>query len=379
MKELRLLIRVKNNRLLERREGLELSQTTMSQVIGMPLPNYADLENLRRSPVRGDSWTRDALKVAEYYDCDPGDLFPDAVLQIQEPVAERRVDASEISPLTLSAHSEQLLLPPDDRVGHQQTLGKVRDVLATLRPQEQDLLRKYYGLDGQGGMTLDQVTESDPHYPSRDRVRQVMQQGIARMRKSWGYITGTTSHMGHLRVKTPTTVSRAKFSRVIDLVDDWPKATIALRNARDEVCATWPRLARMSIEVDPLYVRKLKLLVILPSHVKVNLTDARLHVQKATDLPYSIYTVYPNAQPVGVFVRQHDYPLASKKMVERLAEDARAGGFEVLEVREKKREVVLGVGDPREGLLKMRLWFCDRAQVTKLEVGRVTWKPAPRR
>jgi DNA-binding XRE family transcriptional regulator len=373
MKELRLLIRVKNNRLLERREKLGLAQEKMAEVIGMPQPNYMDLENLRRSPVKDGAWTRDAVKISEYFDCDPEELFPAAILEIQEPVAERSVNVADISPLTLSSHSEQLLLPPDMKLTSRETVGKVRDVLDTLGPREQDLLKKFYGLDGQEKMTLDEITRSDPHYPTRERVRQIVQQGLARLRKSWGYINGETSRMGHLNVKRPTSspVSAAKFTKITALADDWPGTEVAIDRVVKEVCATWPGQARVSVTINPLYARKLNLFVVLPPTSRSKLDDAAWWIQQAANIEHS------DTQPIRVYVKKHAYPRTSRKKVERLAEDARAGGFEVLEVR--KREIVLGVTDPREDLLKMRLWFCDRARITLHEMNQVTWAPAPRR
>ena len=76
MKELELTIRIKNNRLLERREALGLSQNVMADVVGIYRHRYADLENLRCSAAREGEWTPEALQVAEYFDCDPSEALP---------------------------------------------------------------------------------------------------------------------------------------------------------------------------------------------------------------------------------------------------------------------------------------------------------------
>jgi hypothetical protein len=375
VKELRLLVKVKNNRLLERREGLELSQVAMSQVIGMPTPNYADLENLRAPPVKSGEWTRDALKVAEYFDCDPEELFPDAVLAVREPTAERSVDGAEVSPLLLSSHSEQLLLPPDEQLQGKESLGKVRNVLATLHPREQDVLRKYYGLDDDGRMTIDQIASSDPEYPKYEKVRQVIESSLGKMRKNYEYLAGDTSVMRNLSTASPPAwaselsrpIVRAN-TRVIDLVDRYHGTVTAIRQARDAACAAWPRLARIVAEVEPLYAKTIFLTVVLPTTVKVNLTEAAQRLQPVAGKSYPCIRVY---------VRQHDYPATARKKIERVAEDARAGGFEVLEIGRRKIVLARGAGDPRDDVMKMRLWFCDRADLVKIEAGRVTWSPAP--
>jgi hypothetical protein len=344
-------------------------------VIGMPTPNYADLENLRAPPVKSGEWTRDALKVAEYFDCEPEELFPDAVLAIREPTAERSVNGAEVSPLLLSSHSEQLLLPPDEQLQDKESLGKVRNVLGTLHPREQDILRKHYGLDDDDRMTIDQISSSDPQYTTRTMVRQVLESGIGKMRKNYEYLAGDTSVMRRLSTSSPPAwasglprpIVRAN-TRVIDLVDRYHGTVTAIRRARDAACAAWPRLARVVAEVEPLYAKTIFLTVVLPTTVKVNLTEAAQHLQSVTGRPCSCIRVY---------VRQHDYPATSRKKIERVAEDARAGGFEVLEVERRKIVLARGAGDPRDEVMKMRLWFCDRADLAKIEAGRVTWSPAP--
>ena len=105
MKEFELQIRVRNNRLKERRLALGVSQNTMNEAIGLKSNVYHKFEMLVLSPFDLEGgWTPEALLVAEYFDVEPGELFPPSVMAVTSPSMTRALDGVEIESM-MSVHT----------------------------------------------------------------------------------------------------------------------------------------------------------------------------------------------------------------------------------------------------------------------------------
>lgn len=127
MKELRLLVRVRNNLLRERRLAAGLTAEQLAKKARVSHQGYGRLECMRDSPrLAGGNWRKIARRLARYHRCRVGDLFPEGVLAVRQPVAERRVDVSELGPLLEDSRGVRRLLPPGARVRG----SSVRKVLA---------------------------------------------------------------------------------------------------------------------------------------------------------------------------------------------------------------------------------------------------------
>jgi transcriptional regulator with XRE-family HTH domain len=151
LKELEVTIRIRNNRLKERREKLGYSQTEMAMVIGIPKVIYARYECMSYSPIRkSGEWAPQALMVAEYFDCDVEELFPPSVLKIVSPSTTKKFDGAELH-LLMSAHSqegaggyEQRLLAAGEE---ESTLFLARKAVARLKPLEAEVIKARFGMD----------------------------------------------------------------------------------------------------------------------------------------------------------------------------------------------------------------------------------------
>lgn len=181
MKELELTLRVRNNRLKERREALGMSQPDLAHAASVSLTAYRELEALRRSPRRqGDGCWRDiALQLARFHCVEPEELFPPAVLAVEKPVASRRLNGDDIYPL-LSEHQERLLEGPEAAVDRAELRDQIRRALATLPPRDAEALRLRFGLDDGVERTLEEVGVALD--VMRERARQLEARALRKLR-----------------------------------------------------------------------------------------------------------------------------------------------------------------------------------------------------
>ena len=148
MKELEVTVTVRNNRLKARRRALGLNQMDMASAIGVPLVRYMHLETLRELPMVDEQWTAVALKIADYFEADPWELFPEAVQSVMNPTVVRELDGAEVLPLLAAPRSELLALPPDATYNLKERNEKIDRVLASLPAIDAEIIRRRFGLDG---------------------------------------------------------------------------------------------------------------------------------------------------------------------------------------------------------------------------------------
>jgi transcriptional regulator with XRE-family HTH domain len=168
MKQLRVNVQIKNNLLLERRERLGLTQIELALAANVEKAHYAQYETLRRKPLEkiwvGDceayDWRDDALKIAEFYEVDPEELWPDAVIRIDKPIVSRRMDAEQLFMLTETGQSVALLPEgAESKVAKDELARKIRDTLKSLTPREEKVILTRFGLDGDDEKTRAEVGE----------------------------------------------------------------------------------------------------------------------------------------------------------------------------------------------------------------------------
>ncbi len=82
---------------------------------------------------------------------------------------------------------------PDDRLMEQSLKDEVRHGLSILSPREIEVLSAYYGLTGKNPLTLEEI--GDLYGLTRERVRQIKERAIRRMRKSYNS-TALKSYLG---------------------------------------------------------------------------------------------------------------------------------------------------------------------------------------
>lgn len=177
-KELRVEVRLRNNRLRTYREKLGLTQKQAAILSGVSIPAVAALENLNTQPFGPRGWTKAALGLAALYSSNPEDLFPAAVMSVENPVVWLEVDAAELVPL-LGATSADLALPPGDPVEASDLRECMDLTLNMLTNIERAVIRLRYGLDGEK-QTCENIAASVG--VSRERIRQIEARALRKLR-----------------------------------------------------------------------------------------------------------------------------------------------------------------------------------------------------
>ncbi len=179
-KELEFTLRVRNNRLKERRLRLGMTQPQFAKAAQIGLHTYSKLETMRVRPQYPDgSWRDAALALSSFHAVEPEELFPPAVLAVGNPVVVRKADGLDLREL-LTTHQHRMLEGPGEAYDRVEAGKQIARSLATLSPREERVLRLRFGLGGGGGMTLEEVGEA--FGVNRERIRQVEAKGLRKLR-----------------------------------------------------------------------------------------------------------------------------------------------------------------------------------------------------
>ncbi len=99
-------------------------------------------------------------------------------ISVDAPLNGEDGDATMLDMIT---SSESML--PDTRLMEQSLIDEVQHNLSILGPREQEVLSCYYGLNGYSTLTLEEIGER--YDLTRERVRQIKERAIRRLRKSY--------------------------------------------------------------------------------------------------------------------------------------------------------------------------------------------------
>lgn len=177
MKELELTLRVRNNRLKERRVALAMTQGQFAAAAGISLNAYRELEAMRAKPQKASGdWRSIATALATFHCVDPGELFPDAVLKIDTPVSVRTIDGADIARLIGSTQSQN----PHELYENAELNSRISAALESIPPRFAKILRMKFGLD-------DDIERSTAEIGAEfgvtvSRVHQLSQMAISRLR-----------------------------------------------------------------------------------------------------------------------------------------------------------------------------------------------------
>ena len=109
-----------------------------------------------------------------------------AALSFDAPIANDR-DAKLLDFLTDDSSAS-----PDDEITEQGLAESVEQALGKLREREAKILRMYFGFDGEEGLTLEQIGEQLGI--TRERVRQIKEKALSRIRRSHQAATLSVFH-----------------------------------------------------------------------------------------------------------------------------------------------------------------------------------------
>lgn len=186
MKELEVEIRLRNNRLKERRLRVGLTQKQLAKKVGISVGVYCHLESMsknvdksgicRGSPITSEGgWTKTVEKLAEYYEVPPEELFPNAVITARCNKVVRKYDGEEIN--LLSGNQMDLLPSSIDQQERRESINYLKYLMenSDLTQRQKEVLD--HRMDGK---TLKEV--GDIYDVSRERIRQLELEAMAKMK-----------------------------------------------------------------------------------------------------------------------------------------------------------------------------------------------------
>jgi transcriptional regulator with XRE-family HTH domain len=179
----RLRLITHNARLVDTRKERGMTQLDMVRVAGIPCWRLQNIENLRVIPTEDEM-----IKIACVLEKPIDYLFPEELLSAVEVgvFSRRKVElaASEVISLT---EAQQLRLLSDGgleavetEVDRELLAEKVPEVLETLAPIEQLVVKLRFGLDGNGTKTLEKVGMEVGL--TRERIRQIEAKALRKLR-----------------------------------------------------------------------------------------------------------------------------------------------------------------------------------------------------
>jgi hypothetical protein len=151
----------------------------MASAIGISMSQYQGLENCSEQPVKDGEWTKYALAIAEYWDEDIDELFPDAVLSLSTNKVAREVDFETLLLMSSGTHKNTAELESV------KTVNRITEAVKTLAPREREVVEKYHCLgsyQGKDQPTLKEIGESLKAPVSLERTRQIYKKALRQLR-----------------------------------------------------------------------------------------------------------------------------------------------------------------------------------------------------
>lgn len=179
----RMSVRLRNNRLLKRREELKLTQKEMAMAVGISLQAYGTLECLAEKPIKEDAcsyrWKKHAMAIADYFGCNPEELFPDEIININKPVVHREMSLADV--IKIGVSPDRLVLEsPENVIEKKELETAVSNSLDGLTEQEKIVIDKRFGLTD--GLPLHLNAVGKLLGKSTERVRQIECRALRKLR-----------------------------------------------------------------------------------------------------------------------------------------------------------------------------------------------------
>ena len=178
MKDFRVKVRVQNNRLLQRREELGLTQGDLAKRVPMSWGNYSAFERLSLSPIyiKTGYWRPEARMLADFHGVTCDDLWPDCVLAVQRNSFERSVNATDLALLAVGSPPD----PPDLLAEGSELKQILAGAMRGLTERDKLIIEMRFGLNGQEELTLNEIAQK--FEVGRERIRQIEGRALRKLR-----------------------------------------------------------------------------------------------------------------------------------------------------------------------------------------------------
>lgn len=139
--ELRLIARLKNNRLLKIRETMKMNQREFSELIGVDQNVYSQMENLKFYPLtKKGEWNTSAQKIAKALRLPEDYIWPESLKALEKTKIERELSVKQIL-IEMKKNSLPELPQPEAAAVSVELTDAVDKMLKTLSPREEKILR----------------------------------------------------------------------------------------------------------------------------------------------------------------------------------------------------------------------------------------------
>ena len=170
---------------------LGYDQSQIARSLGMSRNQYSNYETMKESPLYVNrSWKPWALKMADFFDCELKELFPDYTRKFKNPIED---ETDEPVQIFMSEHSQRMAIDPEELIDvrfRQKFMPKqIRFALNTISSRQRLALILRYGL-------LDKVNKKMKMHTleeigkmmeiTRERVSQVLLRALRNLRKTSG-------------------------------------------------------------------------------------------------------------------------------------------------------------------------------------------------
>lgn len=182
IKDFRVIAKIKNNQLIERREQLGLSAPQVAEEIGLSYGTYIQYESIKQSPYRShsDEIKESAQKIADFYGESVCTIWPNEVLSVKKTEVVKMVNVDDARNI-LGAHSEKLLTStPHSIIEDAQMSEQIHDIVKALTPRESQVISLLYGLGGHAEKTTREVATYIG--VSTTRIDQIKQKALRKLR-----------------------------------------------------------------------------------------------------------------------------------------------------------------------------------------------------
>jgi transcriptional regulator with XRE-family HTH domain len=154
-------VTIRNNRLKKRRLKLGFSQHVMAKAIGISVAELGGYETFKCSPIdKHGHWKPSALKTADYFEVDPGELWPDVIHMVTQSKVTKTMSSEEMGLFTGSDRMAAAL-PPSYALEAKELKYQIHSTLSELKPHEEYVIKLYFGLDGHGQKTVVEIANDE--------------------------------------------------------------------------------------------------------------------------------------------------------------------------------------------------------------------------
>ena len=184
MKDLRIILKIKNNLILKRAEelwGHEISQGKIEENIGLSQGSLSAFLNFSQNPLKAIKkrgkivtyeWRSIPLKIADALGVEPEDIFPEHLRESRRNKYEFEIQSERLI--------ENLQNDPEEIVFKNEIKEHLHNALSLITPREQEILKLRFGLLGEDPMTLEEI--GGKFDLSKERIRRIEQKALARLR-----------------------------------------------------------------------------------------------------------------------------------------------------------------------------------------------------